>query len=122
MNKKVVGVVLAVAIVAASVFAFASTANVQAQYYAPSAESLCGGQVRFQVRLFGDTQAFANSALTRPAVVLRATTPDKIRSKWLICENSVNNASWAIFVVNRILWIPAGSGELVPRQFRDDQR
>ena len=39
MNKKVVGVVLAIAIVAASVFAFANTANVQAQY-APSAESL----------------------------------------------------------------------------------
>lgn len=120
MSKKVIGVVLAVAIVAASVFAFANTANVQAQY-APSAESLCGGQVRFQVRLFGDTQAYANSGLTQPAVVLVATTPAKTRSKWLICENSINSTSWAIFVVNRILWIPAGSGEIVPRQFRDNQ-
>ena len=78
--------------------------------------------MRFQVRLFGNTQAFADRNLTQPAVVLVATTPNKIRSKWLICENSINNTSWAIFVVNRLLWIPAGSGEIVPRQFRDDQR
>ncbi|MCE7949239.1 MAG: hypothetical protein DYG88_17605 [Chloroflexi bacterium CFX4] len=120
LNKKVMAVVLAVAIVAASVFAFANTANVQAQY-APSAEGLCGGQVRFQVRLYGDTTAHANSSLTAPVVLLRATTPDKVRSKWLICENSVNTSSWAIFFVNRILWIPAGSGDIVPRQFRDNQ-
>lgn len=121
LSKKVVMVVLAVALVAASALAFINTANVQAQY-APGAETLCGGPVRFQVRLFGDTQAFADSGLTQPAVLLRATTPDKTRSKWLICEDSVNQRSWKIFFVNRLLWIPAGSGELVPRQFRDDQR
>jgi hypothetical protein len=119
-SKKVVGIVLAVAIVAASVFAFVNTANVQAQY-APGAETLCGGQVRFQVRLFGDTQAFADRNLTQPAVVLRATTPDRIRSKWLICEDSIGQSAWAIFFVNRLLWIPAGSGEIVPRQLRDNQ-
>ncbi|MFQ3536205.1 MAG: hypothetical protein SNJ58_10025 [Aggregatilineales bacterium] len=120
LNKKVVAVLLAIAVVAASAFAFANTANVQAQY-APSAETLCGGQVRFQVRLFGDTQAFADSGLTQLAVVLNATSRDKTRSKWLICEDSINQRAWKIFFVNRLLWIPAGSGELVPRQFRDDQ-
>jgi hypothetical protein len=121
MNKKGVGVVLAIAIVAASVFAFANTANVQAQY-APGAETLCGASVRFQVRLFGDTQAFADRNLTQPTVVLRANAPDRTRSKWLICEDSIGQRAWAIFFVNRLLWIPAGSGELVPRQFRDNQR
>ncbi len=120
LNKKVVMVVLAVALVAASALAFINTANVQAQY-APSAETLCGGQVGFQVRLFSDTQAFADSGLTQPAVLFRATTLDGTRSKWLICEDSINQRSWKIFFVNRLLWIPAGSGELVPRQFRDNQ-
>lgn len=120
LNKKVIAFVLAVAIVAASLFAFANTANVQAQY-APGAETLCGGPVRFQVRLFGDTQAFADRGLTQPAVLLRATTPDKTRSKWLICEDSINERAWRIFFVNQLLFIPAGSGEIVPRQFRDDQ-
>lgn len=121
LNKKAVAVILAVAIVAASLFALANTANVQAQY-PPAPEALCGGRVAFQVRLFGDTQAFADRGLTQPAVLLRATTPDKTRSKWLICENSIGERAWAIYFVNRLLWIPAGSGEIVPRQFRDDQR
>ncbi|PJF35991.1 MAG: hypothetical protein CUN49_07705 [Candidatus Thermofonsia Clade 1 bacterium] len=120
LSKKVVIAVLSLVVVATAIFAFVTNTNVQAQY-APGPETLCGGQVRFQVRLFGDTQAYADNALTQPAVVLVATRPDKIRSKWLICENSINNRAWAIFFVNRILYIPAGSGELVPRQFRDNQ-
>jgi hypothetical protein len=119
-TKKVLAILLAVAVLAVSSFAFVNTANVQAQY-APGAETLCGGQVRFQVRLFGDTQAFADRNLTQPAVILRATTPDRTRSKWLICEDSIGQRAWAIFFVNRLLWIPAGSGEIVPRQFRDNQ-
>ena len=119
-SKKVVAIVLAVIVLAVSVFAFAGTANVQAQY-APGAETLCGASVRFQVRLFGDTQAFADRNLTQPAVILRATTPDRTRSKWLICEDSIGQRAWAIFFVNQLLWIPAGSGEIVPRQFRDNQ-
>jgi hypothetical protein len=121
-TKKVLAILLAVAVLAVSSFAFVNTANVQAQYYAPSAETLCGASVRFQVRLFGDTQAYADSGLTQPAVVLSANAPDRTRSKWLICESSIGQRAWAIFFVNRLLWIPAGSGELVPRQFRDDQR
>jgi hypothetical protein len=120
MNKKIVAALVAIAIIAASLFAFANAANVQAQY-PPAPEALCGGQVRFQVRLFTDTQAFVDRGLSQPAVLLRATTPDKTRSKWLICENSIGERSWAIYFVNRLLWIPAGSGEIVPRQFRDNQ-
>lgn len=118
MSKKTVVILLAVAIVAASVFAFADTVKVQAL---PSPESLCGEPVRLQVRLYLDTQAYADSALTQPVVLLRATEPGKSRAKWLVCEKTLSGKSWQIYFVGRLLWIPAGSGEVVPRQFRDNQ-
>lgn len=118
MREKVVAVLLVVAVIVTSVFAFVDTVSVQAQ---PSPEGLCGEPVRLQVRLYSDTQAYADSNLTQPVVLLRATEPGKSRSKWLVCEKTLSGKAWQIYFVNRLLWIPANSGDVVPRQWRDNQ-
>jgi hypothetical protein len=125
MFKNRLPVVVALALVAVAVFAFAGlplngTSNVSAQY-APSAETLCGGTILYQVRLYGDTQAFADSGLTQRAVVLRALTPDKVRAKFLVCTNTLSGSAWRIYVSNGTVWIPANSGEVVLRYLRDNQ-
>lgn len=129
--KKVSSVALMTVFIVALVLAVANTANVRAQYYyyaplggsfASIEEQLCGSRVGFQVRLFNDTPAYADPNLSQFVTTLVAQSPDRTRSKWLVCENSLNGRAWAIFFVDRLLWIPSGSGEVVPRQFRDDQR
>ena len=125
MFKNRLPVVVALALVAVAVFAFAGlpitgTSNVSAQY-APSAEVLCGGAVGFQVRLFDDTQAFADSGLTQRAVILAARN-NKERAKYLICTNTISGSAWRIYLSSGTVWIPAGSGQIVPRSFRDSQQ
>lgn len=126
-NNKRLSVVVVLALAAIAVFMFVGlplvqfgSANVAAQYV-PGAEQLCGGTVAWQVRLYGDTQAYADAGLTQRSVVLVATTPAKTRAKYLICTDSIAKSAWKIYLSGQTLYIPAGTGEIVPRQYKDNQ-
>jgi hypothetical protein len=100
-----------------------SVTNVQAQYV-PSAESGCGAAVNYQVRLYGDTGFFADAALNQLAGVIQTTTPAQRLQKYLICTDSLTDptaVSWRIWLANNIVFIPANSGQIVPRAFADNQ-
>jgi hypothetical protein len=93
--------------------------SVKAQY-SPSAEGACGTSVYYQVRLRGDTMAYADPELTRPAFLI-STAGSKAMQKYLVCSDTINKKSWAIFIAINLVYIPAGSGQIVPRAYQDSQ-
>jgi hypothetical protein len=93
--------------------------SVKAQY-GPSAEGACGTSVYYQVRLYHDTMAYADAALTQPAFLI-STAGAKALQKFLVCSDSINQKAWVIFVATNLVYIPAGSGQIVPRGFQDNQ-
>lgn len=120
----IMGVLVAAAILAfvGLPFGLLNFVSVQAQYAGEqaSAESICGGSVGYQVRLFGDTPAYADSGLTQLILVI-TTSGEKVRQKFLICENTLSSPAWKIVLSGSALYIPGGSGEIVPREYTDNQ-
>ena len=114
---------LAVLMFAGLPFTQFSVSSVQAQYV-PSAEQGCGARVDFQVRLFGDTGFYVDPELQQLAGMIQATTPSQRLQKYLICTDSITDTaatSWRIWLANNIVYVPANSGQIVPRAFRDNQ-
>lgn len=114
---------LAVLMFAGLPFTQFSPTSVQAQYI-PSAETGCGARVDYQVRLYGDTTFYADSALSQAIGVIQASTPAQRLQKYLICTESIidlETTSWRIWLANTLVYIPAKSGQIVPRAFRDTE-
>ncbi len=88
--------------------------------YGPSAEAVCGTSVYYQVRLKGDTWAYADAALTQPAFLI-STAGSKSLQKYLVCSDTIKSKAWAVFIATTLVYIPAGSGQIVPRAFSDNQ-
>jgi hypothetical protein len=88
--------------------------------YAPSAEGACGTNVYYQVRLRGDTWAYSDPELTRPAFLI-STAGSKSLQKYLVCSDTIGKKSWAIFIAINLVYIPANSGQIVPRAYQDNQ-
>ncbi len=93
--------------------------SVKAQY-SPSAEGACGTAVYYQVRLSHDTWAYSDPGLTQPAFLI-STAGAKALQKYLICSDTISNKAWAIFIATNLVYVPANSGQIVPRGFQDNQ-
>lgn len=86
-----------------------------------SAESVCGGTVTYQVRFYSEVPVFRDPGLDILALTIPANQPGKSLQKYLVCDSSLDNDVWAIFLGTSLAYVPADSGQLVPRSWSDDQ-
>ncbi len=115
-------IVVAIAVFAVAVglpFAQFSLKSVSAQY-SPSAAA-CARNAEEQIRFYGDVLTYADSGLTQEAILIPGAKIGKKLQKYLVCPGTVSDTHVQIYLAGTLVWVPAGSGEIVPRYFSDSQ-
>jgi hypothetical protein len=115
MVAVIMGVVLTVA--AGLPFSKFGVKSVDAQYDPLAAA--CAAAAENQIRFYGDVVAYADPDLTEPVVTIPGST--LLRQKYLVCPGTLNETSVQIFLAGSLAWVRVGTGDIVPRSFRDDQ-
>lgn len=113
-----VGIVIAVLAVA---LGLGTPKAVQADYTPEALACLSGA--KYQIRLYGDTTAYTDGELQNAVLTIDATTQSRVRQKYLVCpgyENGPTNVR-IYFAGGTLLYVPFGSGDIVPRYYTDSQ-
>ncbi len=114
---------IAIALIAAIGLPLFNVTTVAAGYanYAPAPAGPGCGDATYQIRLYGDTQTYADSALTQPSIVIDTHSLGRYWQKFLVCDSSLNMKSYEIIVPSTLVWIPKTAGQLVRRNYTDQQ-